>query len=96
MNKTILKKHLLPATTWRSDGYIDTEKINQELSFYIQSRPRSVGGCYVYQFVVMNDGTTYELSSNTSSTRGIVVHNLRSTNVLQRDVKLLTRNAIQY
>lgn len=96
MAKQFNQKHLLEATEWRSEGYLDKKQINQELSYYIQSRPRMYGGCYVYQYVTMNDGTVYELYSMTASTRGIVAYKCRAKDVLQREVKQYRDSAIHY
>lgn len=90
------EKHLLKATDFRADGYIDKSQVNQQLSYYIESRPRMYGGCYVYQYITMNDGTIYELSSMTASTKGILAYRCRESNVLQKEVKQLTKNAIYY
>ena len=90
MTNKLQEKHLQPTTGWRSEGYIDREQVNQKESYYIKSRPRNAGGCYVYQYITMNDGTIYELSSMTASTRGIVANNCRASNVLQREIKSLT------
>ena len=90
------EKHLLNSTEWRGSGYIDMNQIDQNQSYFIMSRPRSYGGCYVYQHITMLDGTTYELSSMTASTRGIVAHNCKGKNILQREIKRLTKNAIDY
>ena len=92
----IQEKHSLNTTEWRGSGYIDTKQIDQKQSYYLESRPRSYGGCYVYQYITMLDGTTYELSSLTASTRGIVAYNCKGTNILQREIKRLTKNAIDY
>ena len=70
MLKQINEKHLSPYS--RTTGYIDNNQVNQELSYYMESRPRVYGGCYVYQYITMKDGTVYELSSMTASSRGIV------------------------
>lgn len=90
------KKHLLKPMELRGCGYIDTQQVNQEQSYYLQSRPRVYGGCYVYQYIVMNDGTVYELSSMTASTRGIVANKNKGKDMLQREIKRLTENAIHY
>lgn len=90
------KKHLLEATEYRSDGYLDVSQVNQQQSYYIQSRPRVYGGCYVYQYVTMNDGTIYELYSMTASTRGIVAYKCLAKDVLQREVKQYRDSAIHY
>ena len=92
----IQEKHLLKETEWRASGYIDQKQIDQKQSYYLESRPRIYGGCYVYQYITMLDGTTYELSSMTSSTRGIVAYNCKGKNILQREIKRLTKNAIDY
>ncbi len=88
--KNLQEKHLQSSTAWRSSGYIDPAQVNQKESYYIESRPRTYGGCYVYQYITMLDGTVYELSSMTASTRGIIANNCHARNVLQRDVKELT------
>lgn len=90
MKNTIQEKHLLEATEWRGSGYLDTKQINQKESYYMESKPRNVGGCYVYQYVTMNDGTIYEFSSLTASTRGILAYKCLASNVLQREIKALT------
>lgn len=90
------KKHLLEATAHRGDGYLDVSQVNQQQSYYIQSRPRVYGGCYVYQYVTMNDGTVYELYSMTASTRGIVAYKCLAKDVLQREVKQYRDSAIHY
>lgn len=95
MNK-IQEKHLKPITATQSGGYINTRLVNQEESYYIQSRPRTVGGSYVYQYITMYDGTVYELSSMTTSTRGIIASRCREKDVLQKEVKRLCKNAIDY
>ena len=94
--KKIQEKHLLNPTECRASGYIDTNQIDQNQSYYLESRPQIYGGCYVYQYITMLDGTTYELSSMTASTRGIVAYNCKGKNILQRDIKRLTKNAIDY
>lgn len=96
MEKQFDKKHLLEATEWRSGGYLDTAQINQEQSYFIQSKPTIYGGCYVYQYVTMNDGTVYELYSMTASTKGIVSNTCKAKDVLQREVKQYRDNAIHY
>ena len=96
MEKQFDKKHLLEATEWRSGGYLDTAQINQEQSYYIQSRPTIYGSHYVYQYVTMNDGTVYELYSTTASTRGIVANTCKAKDVLQREVKQYKDNSIRY
>lgn len=94
--KQFKKEHLLEATEWRGNGYLNTNLINQSQSYFIESRPRIYGGCYVYQFITMTDGTIYELFSMTASTRGIVAYNCHARNVLQRDVKQFRESAIHY
>ena len=94
--KKIQEKHLLNTTECRGSGYIDTKQIDLKQSYFLESRPRIYGGCYVYQYITMLDGTTYELSSLTASTRGIVAYNCKGTNILQREIKRLTKNAIDY
>ena len=92
----IQEKHMLQENNFRGFGYLDTYQINQEKSYYIQSRPRVYGGSYVYQFVTMNDGTIYELSSMTASTKGIVAHTCKQKDVLPKEVERLTKYAIHY
>ncbi len=92
----IQEKHMLQESNFQGSGYIDTYQINQEKSYYILSRPRVYGGSYAYQYITMNDGTIYELSSMTASTRGIVAHTCKQKDVLQKEVKRLTKNAIDY
>lgn len=92
----IQEKHLLKPTEWRGSGYIDITQVNQKQSYYLESRPRIYGGCYVYQYITMLDGTTYELSSMTASTRGNVAYNCKGKDMLQRDIKKLTEKAIKY
>ena len=94
--KKIQEKHLLNPTECRGNGYIDTNQIDQEQSYYLESQPRMYRGCYVYQYITMLDGTTYELSSMTASARGIVAYNCKGKNILQREIKRLTKNAIDY
>lgn len=96
MEKQFNQKHLLKVTEERSGEYLDTTQINQEQSYYIQSRPTIYGSHYVYQYVTMNDGTVYELYSMTASTRGIVANTCKAKNVLQREVKQYKDNAIHY
>lgn len=96
ITKEFKQEHLLEATEWMSEGYLNTSLIDQENSYYIQSRPRVYRGCYVYQYVTMLEGTVYELNSMTAATRGIVALNLYRKDVLQREVKQLTAEAIQY
>ena len=92
--KKIQEKHLSNPTEGRASGYIDMKQIDQKQSYFLESRPRIYGGCYVYQYITMLDGTTYELSSMTASTRGIVAYNCKGTNILQREIKRLTKNTI--
>ena len=92
----IKEKHLLEETNYRSSGYIDKSQIDQSASYYLESRPRVYGGSYVYQYITMKDGTVYELSSMTASTRGILAYRCRQSNMLQRDIKQLSSNAIHY
>ena len=96
ITKEFKKEHLREATKWRGEGYLDTSLIDQKNSYHITSRPRVYGGCYVYQYVTMVDGTIYELSSMTASTRGIVAVKCARSNVLQREVKQLSEGAINY
>lgn len=96
MEKQFNQKHLLKVTEGKDGGYLDTTQINQEQSYYIQSKPRVYGGCYVYQYVTMNDGTVYELYSMTASTRGIVANTCKAKDLLQREVKQYKDNAIHY
>lgn len=96
MAKQFNKKHLLEATEFRNEGYLDVQQVNQRQSYYIQSRPRMYGGCYVYQYVTMKDGTVYELYRMTASTRGIVAYRCRAKDVLQREVKQYRDSAIHY
>ena len=92
----IQEKHLLKPTEWRGSGYIDITQVNQKQSYYLESRPRIYGGCYVYQYITMVDGTVYELYSMTASTCGIVACNCKGKNILQREIKKLTEKAIHY
>ena len=92
----IQEKHLLEATEWRGSGYIDQKQVDQKQSYYLESSPRIYGGCYVYQYITMLDGTVYELSSMTSATGGIGAYNCKGENILQSDIKRLTKNAIDY
>lgn len=96
ITKEFKKEHLREATEWQSEGYLDTSLIDQKNSYYIESRPRVYGGCYVYQYVTMLDGTVYELRSMTAATRGIVANSCYRSNVLQREVKQLSEGAIHY
>lgn len=97
MNK-LQEKHLLPQTDQRGSGYLDRSQVNQDLSFYRTSKPNVYGHRLVYQSVTMNDGTRYELLSNTGSTRGIIPNNINDNdrNLLQRDIKALAVDAINY
>ena len=92
----IQEKHLLNTTEWSGSGYIDMNQIDQKQSYYLKSRPRIYGDCYVYQYITMLDGTTYELVSLTAATRGIVAYNCKGKNILQREIKHLSKNAIDY
>lgn len=92
----IQEKHTLQKNNLRGSGYIDIYQINQEKSYYIASRPTVYGGRYVYQYITMNDGTIYELSSFTATTNGIVAHRCKQKDLLQKEVKRLTKNAIDY
>ena len=92
----IQEKHLLQATEWCGSGYINQKQIDQNQSYFLESRPRIYGGCYVYQYITMLDGTVYELSSMTAATRGIAAYNCKGKNILQREIKRLTKNAIHY
>lgn len=98
MTNQLQDKHLLPATTTRGTGYLDREQVNQAQSFYRSSKPNAYGYRLVYQVVVMNDGTRYELLSNTGSTKGIIPNSINDNdrNLLQRDIKALAVNAINY
>ena len=96
MEKQFNQTHMLEATECRDAGYLDTTQINQEQSYFIQSRPTIYGSHYVYQYVTMNDGTVYELYSITASTRGIVANTCKAKDVLQREVKQYKNNAICY
>lgn len=91
MTNAIQEKHLLEVTEWRGAGYMDSSLVDIDKSYYIQSRPTTYGGRYVYQYIVMKDGTVYELSSHTASTRGIMAYNCHGSNELQRDIKARTR-----
>ena len=91
--KQLQEKHL---DTSKNGGYLDKTQVNQAQSYYLESKPRAQGGRYVYQYVTMNDGTVYELSSNTASTNGIIPHTSIGKGLLQRDIKRMTSNAIDY
>lgn len=92
----IQEKHMLQESSSQGSGYINRRQINQERSYYIASRLTVDGGRYVYQYVTMNDGVIYELSSYTTATYGIVTHTCKLKNVLQKEVKRLTKDAIDY
>ena len=92
----IQEKHMLQQNNLRGSGYIDTHQINQEKSYYIASRPTVYGGRYVYQYITMKDDTVYELASFTATTNGIIAHTCKVKDVLQKEVKRLTKNAIDY
>ena len=79
-------KHLQPATAWRGEGYLDTSQIDRSQSYALMSKPNMYGCRLAYQKVVMNDGTIYNLRSQTASTRGIVA-DIIATGLLQREVK---------
>ena len=96
MTNKLQKKHMEATTEGNNVGYIDREQINQKESYYIQSRPRNVGGAYVYQYITMNDGTVYKLYSMTTSTKGIIANTRKAENVLQREVKQYKDSAIYY
>lgn len=91
--KKLQEKHLRYSN---GGDYLDKRQVNQELSYYIESKPRTIGGRYVYQYVTMNDGAIYELSSITTSTNGIIPSTCRASGLLQRDIKRMTVNAINY
>lgn len=92
----IQEKHMLLPGKFRMYGYIDHHQINQEKSYYIASRPTVYGGRYVYQYITMNDDTVYELSSFTATTNGIIAHTCKVKDVLQKEVKRLSKDAIDY
>ena len=79
-------KHLLPATAWRGGGYLDISQIDSSQSYALMSKPGVYGGRLAFQKVVMNDGTIYNLRSQTASTRGIVA-DIIATDLLQLEVK---------
>lgn len=91
--KQYKEKHL---RSTNSGGYLETSQVNQELSYHLKSKPTVNGGKYVYQYVTMNDGEIYELISNTAETKGIIANNCRDTGLLQRTIKRLSINAINY
>ena len=77
-------------------GYLDNSLIDYENSYRIDSRPNSNGCRFVYQNIVMFDGTVYELYSQSTSTCGIFNVNILNSGVTQKEVKTLARNAILY
>ena len=79
-----------------SGGYLERSQVNQELSYYAESKRYSNGGRYVYQYITMNDDTVYELHSHTASTKGIIANTCRDTGLLERDIKRISKNAIYY
>lgn len=83
---SIATKHLRPETAWRGEGYIDTNQVDYSASYALQSKPSIYGNCVVFQHVVMNDGTIYELRSDTASTRGIIGRVIANT-MTMKDVK---------
>ncbi|AIA64354.1 hypothetical protein [Listeria phage LMTA-34] len=93
METKFQEKHLLPKTKYRSAGYINVEQVNQNESYYLKSKPNTNGSCLVFQQVVMNDGTVYELSSQTASTNGIIARKCVADNLLQREVKKHTQKS---
>lgn len=92
----IQEKHLREVTETRGHGYIDGAQINQELSYYIESKIYVNGERYLYQFITMTDGTVYELSSVSNTTNGIVANNCKHKNVLKKEIRRLTKDAIPY
>lgn len=90
MTKTknqIQEKHLLPHTEWRSNGYMDSSQINQEESYYMQSKPNIYGSCLIYQYIKMNDGTVYHLQGWSAAHKGILAWRCLGNNLLQREIK---------
>lgn len=94
--KTILEKHWENVSYSKAPGYIDPNLVNQEASYYMQSKPNLYGYRLIYQYVTMKDGTIYELLSNTGSYRGLLPRNCKAENLLQRDIKEMAKNAIRY
>ncbi|AHL18963.1 hypothetical protein LP032_114 [Listeria phage LP-032] len=86
MENKLQEKHL-------KNGFINPDMVNQNESYYIQSKPSIYGGCLVYQFITMKDGIIYELESNTASTYGIVARFCFADKVLQREIKNRTRKS---
>ncbi|AFQ96260.1 hypothetical protein P70_0071 [Listeria phage P70] len=86
MANKLQEKHL-------KNGFINPDMVNQNESYYLQSRPSIYGGSLVYQFITMEDGTIYELESNTASTGGIIARFRFADNVLQREIKRYTKKS---
>ena len=74
-----------------NSGAINNQLINKELSYAIRSRALS-SGCLMYQQIVMNDGTIYELKTNTASTFGVLTYNIRRDDVTQKEMKNIFAN----
>lgn len=79
-----------------TDGYINRNLIDQEKSYYIESKKLKNGGSWVYQHVVMNDGTVYSLRSNTAATRGILPEICNSEKLKVSEVKKYFKDSIYY
>lgn len=84
--KEFKKEHLLEETTNRYGQYLNTRLVDYDRSYTVESKPNVYGSRLVYQYVVMKDGTVYNLKSWSASTRGIIPNKGRK-NQLQREVK---------
>lgn len=77
-------------------GYLEGDLIDYSKSYQVSSRPNSVGCRLVYQYIVMLDGTVYQLLSQSTSTAGIFDTNIKGKGLTQREVKAVAGDAALY
>lgn len=78
------------------EGYIDHTLIDYDNSYRMDSKPNINGKRLVYQFIVMFDGTIYELLNQSTSTNGIFNVTIIEKGMTQKQIKNLATNAILY
>lgn len=94
--KEFKQEHLLEETSNRYGQYLNTRLVDYDKSYAVKSKPNMYGSRLVYQYIVMLDGTVYELKSWSASTRGIIPSKGREQR-LQREVKsYFNENTINY
>lgn len=94
--KTTYKKATFKKEHEKYKGYIDGYLIDYSKSYQVASRPNTSGCRLVYQYIVMLDGTVYQLLSQSTSTAGIFNTAIKGKGLTRKEVKALAGGAALY